>query len=482
MKQKQYIRIGKLKGLLVIGTFAASCYGLLTYSATEDFLGYFIVLLAAITPIYLWLRMGAPGIPAWPVCAMLYFFYYGLPALRGVAEVASYTPSDVLRASGTVLLFLISATVTWAFWLTSTNRRPPVSHTVAAFHDRQVVALTLFGFGLGLAYYVVLYSGLLNGAASYSGVVRAVLQAPSVLSCFLFGHARAKNLLSLKQRAIVISMFIVYLAFEVIGGQLITPAISCAAAFAGYIFTSNRIPWGTLAFGIALLTIFQAGKVEARSALASRSVGIVETPAMLLEWLGDGVDSITAGESTSSVADRASLLNQLIRVEQWTPSLVPYLYGETYMQLPAMLVPRFIEPDRAPTQGVMNMLDVRYGFLNAEDTRHTAVGINLIPEAFANCGYLGVVLIGVFVGGLTGLATTISKERNPTSLPYLFAIIVMVTWLNLEADLSYMLSALFQSTISIFAFYFVFKHLPIRKHQLLTPPLHAARSGGHQGI
>jgi hypothetical protein len=178
-------------------------------------------------------------------------------------------------------------------------------------------------------------------------------------------------------------------------------------------------------------------------------------PQEFTEWVQIGIADLTSNTTqANSVADRASLLNQMIRVQQWTPERVPYLNGESYTYLPSMLVPRLINPDRLPTQIVMNLLDVRYGFLSFEQTKATAVGVNIVPEAFANFGYFGVVLVGFIFGALTGYFTSLSIGRSATALPTLLAIATTLTVIDMEADFSYIISVLFQSFIGIAAFYF----------------------------
>jgi hypothetical protein len=119
-----------------------------------------------------------------------------------------------------------------------------------------------------------------------------------------------------------------------------------------------------------------------------------------------------------------------------------------------MIVPRVFNPDRAPTQVVMSLLDVRYGFLTREATLRTAVGVNIVPEAFANFGYIGVAIIAMIFGVFTGYLAQISSGREATSLPTLLAIAAMVTVIDMEADLSYLFTTFFQSAIAIAVFYY----------------------------
>jgi hypothetical protein len=120
-----------------------------------------------------------------------------------------------------------------------------------------------------------------------------------------------------------------------------------------------------------------------------------------------------------------------------------------------MLVPRFVKANKISSQEVMNELNVRYRLLTREDTRVTAAGWNLISEAHANFGQAGAVFVGIFFGLLTGMFTRWSIGVEAVSLPMLLAIAAFVTMLNLEADLSYLMTNLFQSSVAVLLFFFV---------------------------
>ena len=425
----------------------------------EDFLAYSVVLLAAIAPIALWLRSGAGGIPIFPTCAGLYWLYYGLPALRGVGEQSGYSPAHVLDADVTVALFLFVATLVWSQFL-----RPRRSGNLAlpsnnAMNRRAVTYLVMIGFGMGLAFYLLIYSSFVGILGSALGVIRAVLLAPLLLACYLLGYGKAKGMFSSGQWIMALVILAITLMLQVGGLQLISGITELAAALAGYVYTARRIPWVAALIVGGLISVLQAGKAEIRDQYANVNVSAVATPALVSKWFVMGFDAITKNTHHASVSDRASLLPQMIRVQAWTPERVPYMNGESYTYLPAMLVPRIINPNRASTQVVMNLLDVRYGFLTQHETKSTAVGINIVPEAFANFGYAGVVIIGIILGLFSGYFTRISIGEEATSLPALFSIAAMVTLINMEADMSYMLATFFQAAIAVSVFYFGLRYV-----------------------
>ena len=68
-----------------------------------------------------------------------------------------------------------------------------------------------------------------------------------------------------------------------------------------------------------------------------------------------------------------------------------------------MLIPRFLDPEKIASQAAMNLLNIRYGLLTAEETQKTAAGWGLVAEAYANFGRLGVIGVGFVLDCCAGL-------------------------------------------------------------------------------
>jgi hypothetical protein len=105
------------------------------------------------------------------------------------------------------------------------------------------------------------------------------------------------------------------------------------------------------------------------------------------------------------------------------------------------------------------MLNVRYGLQTSLTNQSTTIGWGVISEAFANFGYNGVVGIALIYGALAGLFTRISAGASPLGPATLLSVAALITLINLEADLAYLLTNLFQSLISATAFFLLLKLL-----------------------
>jgi hypothetical protein len=338
-------------------------------------------------------------------------------------------------------------------------------------NQRAVRFLVVLGLGMGLAFYAIQFSSFAEAMGNATGVIRAVLLAPMILACYFLGYGSAKGMFSGVQWVMAVAVLMVILVLQLAGQQIVTEATEVGAALLGYIYTARRVPWVTLLLVTGVVSVLQAGKAEIRTRYADANITAQMTPALVEGWFEAGFKTLSSNAQHQSVADRAALITQIIRIQQWTPTRVPYLNGETYTYLPSMLVPRIFNSSRAPVQVVMGVLDVRYGFLTRQQIQFTAVGVNMVCEAFANFGYIGVVAIGALFGLFCGFFSRMSANREATSLPTLLAIAAMVEVLDLEADLPYLLTTFFQSSIAIAAFYyglqFVFGQ---RKHAVSGQP------------
>jgi len=444
----------RLLELLVLAFVLLEGAGFFYATRFEDFLGYSAVLFTAIAPVAIWIRAGVGGLPILPCCAILYWIYFAVPTLRGAGESTGYSPEHVLDADLTVAMFLFLATVVWTRFLRAPRSAKPSSASQHAVNRRAVLFLVTFGLGLGVSFSVIAFTSLNHLLGNAIGIIRAASTAPLILACYFLGYGRAKRMFSSVQWIIALAALATILVLQIGGLVLITGITEVAAALIGYIYTARKVPWITVLLMTAVLSVFQAGKGAIRDRYSDVNMTAELTPVLFSQWFEIGLDTLQHETKHASVADRATLLPQMIRIQQWTPSHVPYLEGETYTYLPAMLVPRIINPNRAATQVVMNMLDVRYGFLTAEQTKETAVGVNIVPEAFANFGYIGVGVLAILFGIFTGYFTRLSLGQDATSLPTLLAIAVLVTVIDLEADLSYLVSMLYQTCLAVAVFHY----------------------------
>lgn len=423
--------------LIAVGLIAAA--GL----ATEP-LTYLCVVVPALLPLYVWLRAGAPGLPTLPLTGALSIIYYAVPVLRG--RLFDVTPSEVLYAATSVGSFLVSATI--AYWLImGPARRRQLQGNLLGISEPGIVQLAFVGMTLGIAFYVAIFAHWLDWLGTFGGVVRAVALTFGSIGCYLVGSARARGLLHGERWAAALLCLNLIIALSINGLLLISGAINLLAATLGYVVSARRIPWVTLGILFGVISIFQAGKAEIRAEHVDESaeLSLVELPETIVEWFVDGVEVLWTGAQQIDALERASLLWVLIGVQDNTPDHVPYMNGETYKLLPQIILPRFIEPDKVRSQAGLNLLAMHYGMQAPDATDRTTIGFGLVAEAYANFGFVGVLVVGGVFGALCGAITWLGSGGSPVSMRMLVSIAATSVLLNLEADFSYLIVTMAQA-------------------------------------
>ncbi len=446
--------------LLILGFYWAP--------SLSDFLAYLIVVGAALLPTILWIRLGRVGVPILPAVATLHILYYAVPMVRGREDLVEYSGGDILRAAGTVALYLVVAA--FSAYHVQRRRERAASPHAGLLSDAQMNALVFLGLGLGILFLAASSAGLLWSLGVFFGLVRSIALTAMMTASYFLGVARGKGSLRgmswfLACTGLGLAIAISWSSLFLVGGLTFL-----LAASVGYVTTRGRIPWLIVGAAVVLVSILHAGKEEMRGRYwrqegAGGQASLLSLPRLALEWFRVGLESVGSSQKGRSALDRASLLQILLRAQLLTPSNIDYLRGETYALLPGMLIPRFLNPGKTKSQAGMDMLNIRYGLLTVEGTEKTAVGWGLISEGYANFGYLGVAGIGELVGLAAGWLTRWSARGSTVSVPTLLAVAALVGLINLEQDLSGLVTSLLQSVGAVFVFVAFLRLFPKRSRR-----------------
>ena len=461
------VRHARASRILGMSIAVLAISGIAFSDSVEQLLAYVIVLAAASLPSVLWVRLGALGIPVFPALSLAYIPYFAFPMVSGSENISIYSPWEVLRSGLTVAMFLVCATIAWRFIVTV---RPP-KFTFAAVHysPSQVTRLIVLGLMLGLLFQLGLIGEWFSWMGSFFGMARTLINTFTTIACFLSGVAYAQGILrGTSWRLILITVVLIIVlcwsSLFLVGGLI----FSLALIF-GYVIVARRLPWIAVALLLGLVFVLHAGKSEVRAKYWEPDTNyggvssVTQIPGLAVEWFGQGLRDIATGEVEQSAFERTSLLQMILRVQAVTPEFVDYLYGQTYAMLPAIIVPRFINEDKPTSQSAMALLNNRYGIQTLEDSAITAIGWGLVPEAYANFGYLGVLGIGFVVGGFCGWLAMWGARAEVVSLPTLYSIAAMMVLINIEIDFIQVASSLFQAFIAVFVFTAIYRWLTYRE-------------------
>lgn len=451
---------------LLIGTIALALIGPFQARSLEQMASYAVVLVAALAPTFMWFRIGAPSIPILPVVSMAYIPYYAWPILSTSQNLFSFTDWEILRAALTIALYLFAAMIGWRMLIrpARAGNGPTAQNPI----DHRVVRVVSAGLVVGIIYEIALITGWLYWTGPFFGVARAAAVTLATIACFLTGAARAQRLLRGRAWAAALTALGALVVLTWTSLFLIGGIVYLLAVLFGHVIVTRRVPWHWAIASFVVLAILHAGKAEMRAKYweaqsnYSASLSITDLPGFTKEWLADGIAAIRDGDSDTGLINRASLLQIVLRVQRATPDRIDYLGGETYSLVPRTLVPRFVDPNKPTSQAAMDLLNVRYGVLTLQNTEVTAVGWGLVAEAFANFGYLGVVMIGVLFGVFCALLSNASARANIVSRVMLLSIATMMVLINVEADSVTLCSTLLQTAIAIIAVDQAYKSLALR--------------------
>jgi len=177
-----------------------------------------------------------------------------------------------------------------------------------------------------------------------------------------------------------------------------------------------------------------------------------QLPAFFVEWFRQGLKPAadeTESRMTAKLVERTSLLQMMCLVAAVSPSQQPFLKGETYKDIPAQFIPRFLWADKPLGHVSTSKLAVYYGLQSEEDTEKTTIGFGLHAEAYANFGYIGIVGIGIFFGYFIKKAQCWAAESPILSGGGLLIVILLAWSFQTEFTLSMWLASFYQAGMAL---------------------------------
>jgi hypothetical protein len=208
--------------------------------------------------------------------------------------------------------------------------------------------------------------------------------AIEALACFVLSYRLGSGRLAGLKSLIFKLLLVALILFSLPSLMMISSMALVALAAFGYVSASGKVPW--LSFGLAILTFafLHLGKAEMRDRYwGDADQGPVQPtayPAFFVEWINASLDQFSAErkheeDEKSSLLERASLM-QLLLYEQTLSSSVPFLYGDTYVIVPQLLIPRILTRISRRPRGD-HRPNIHYGFQTREETETTTIGFGL---------------------------------------------------------------------------------------------------------
>jgi hypothetical protein len=173
-----------------------------------------------------------------------------------------------------------------------------------------------------------------------------------------------------------------------------------------YVALRKRVPWAVVAISVAAFLILNPAKALFRQQVSDS--GPITFEQALVVWQ----DSLTDTWSTQTIerteardgalrttAERLDYNWLSAHVYSVVPDRIPYQLGRTYEDVPLLLVPRILYPDKPTSQGrTRSRWLIELGVQSSSSTDTVAISLPASAEAYWNFGWLGVFVVGTTLG------------------------------------------------------------------------------------
>jgi hypothetical protein len=452
-------RIERLATAAYICLAASSAYFWFTSPWGSLVLNLQIILIAVlgVLPIIWWLKRHDDTYPLMEVMLIVIVPFYGLPMVMEHERVVLFPESTLIKSASVVVVFQLSIMAGAAF--ASYNH---VVRNVTHWWQRE-----LFPEGkLHLTAYTFLLTILWLLVAAFTdwvpqellGTFRAIFFGIGIVSAFLQARLWGLGLLHQQQKIFFFFSLCLYCILASVSLLLITSLTLLLLVLVGYFSSSRRVPILAFVIVLPLFVVLHAGKAKMRSIYwgdYAKPVTLTDLPSFYVEWFQYGLEAggNLGGDEEfkgSSLFERASLIQIVCFTVDVIPEKMPYLDGQSYSIVPPQVIPRFLWPNKPSPNESMKILAVHLGLLTAEQAETTSIGFGLIAEAFANAGFLSVLLLGFSLGWAMRHIALGTATCGTLSAGGIFRILCIAWCLSSEVTLAVWLSSFYQACIAIF--------------------------------
>ncbi|HYO50146.1 MAG TPA: hypothetical protein VEW94_09875 [Chloroflexia bacterium] len=200
----------------------------------------------------------------------------------------------------------------------------------------------------------------------------------------------------------------------------------------------RKVPWRILFVSALLFILLNPVKSAYRVQVwyGESNLGLVDRITLWFDLSGDAVRDIVTGDKlgeTENLARQAlarfDLIHKFAYVQDLTPAFVPYYEGSTYEYLLFGWIPRFLWPDKPIASDINSRLDIDYSLVEPEQISGTTIAIGQLPEAYANFGPPGIIVVLLLQGISFAMLDTIFNGRRSDGGRAIY-LAVMISFLN----------------------------------------------------
>ncbi len=421
-----------------------------------------LIFATSLIPLTMWTTRGRRGLPMFEMIVLSYALQYSLPLYtqsNSLVIRSQFVPVSWQALTQVLILVeigLIAFIAGYYLFLRSplAAKAPQVDLPFSEQGRMTYIYFSLFFGGAVMALSAAGF-GILQ-APALGAVTRLLASqfniALIVLAYQVYEQARAPQGQRILLYAALTFAFLIGLSTGLIENAFI-PVVS---VFVVQWQARRRLPWQWLVAAAVLFVVLNPAKFAFRSLVwfggADYSLGD-----RLGLWSDLAAESATnlvqptfAGDRETAVLgalSRFDLVHKFAYVRTLTPQVVPYYQGSTYAYFLVAWIPRAIWPDKpTATGGANDRMDVDYGL--KFEGQATSIGSGLLPEAFANFGAIGVILVMALQGAVLALLSAMfdSKSSDGGRAIYLSVGVYLLNGIGTSA--SVMFGAIFQQVLA----------------------------------
>lgn len=428
-------------------------------SPVQDFTllcaGALIILMAGF-PALRWARQGETYFPIFEVFLLTFVPFYGVSMLAGHPEMLGF--GEESTGAGALAVLIFQAGMLAAFYGTS----PPAARAplltmpllpetflryaqtglwlntafiyINGFTDwipndlRLPLRATFFGLGT-----IALYVDMRRWGAGRLGAGEK----------FALGFALTAQCILLTRELYLI----VALSLLLVGAL-------------AYVSSSRRIPWIPVAILLPILGLLHSGKSAMRAVYwegGQALPDLAELPSFFYTWAEAGWENKASSEQSGSTSlagrlfERASLFHMLCFVVERTPEKEPFLSGESYIYVPAQLIPSFLWPDKPSSLKSNVLLAIHYKLVPDDGSARVSIAFGMISESYANFGYWGCAIMGAILGLFYRMVTAAATGAPQFSAVGLLSILLGAWSFQSEQIFATWFISLLQATAVVIA-------------------------------
>lgn len=425
-------------------------------SPVEDYsivvLGCVVLFLSA-WPALQWAEKLRPWFPVFEISMLTSAPFYAIPVLVGHPEVMPF--GDTLTRNAAAIFILFQLAAIGGFRMTRGGAARS-SALVEPLLPPGSLRYAPAGMWLFTAYFYVAY---FTDLIPYEllGTFRAIFGGIGIASTFLTAfRLGARDLSQAATFSFGLNLVVqILLSFSTLA--LISGTSLLLLALIGYVAASRHFPAVVVCVGLAAVAFLHNGKSEMRRRYwleeEHRQPTLTELPAFYAEWIQVAATQRereeTGGVQQSQLWERASLFQMLCLVVDRVPEIRPHLDGTSYVDLPALLIPRVFWPNKPSALESNVRLALHFDLVTEDTAANVSIAFGPVAEAYANFGILGVVGYGLVLGMLLKRGVLLAVNAPQFSALGLFMILLTAWSFQVELVVATWVSSLFQATVVI---------------------------------